>query len=113
MTWNIEINSKSVLGPLAIVAFLILIFGIIIRYYYPNINIYVPVSVFVAAAIALGFILSIGIYAATDLGIIPSLIIGFMLSFIILGFITVIGWILLAIVLLVISILVLLWGEKS
>jgi len=111
MSWNIEINSKSVLGSIAIVAFLILIVGIIIKHYYPNT--YIPDNVFVAAAIILGFILAIGIYAATDLGIIPSFLIGFIPAFIILGFVTVIGWILLSIDLIfIISMLVLLWVES-
>jgi len=102
-------NVKSVLGSIAIAAFLILIVGIILKHYYPNT--YIPDNVFVAAAITLGFIISIGIYAATNLGIIPSFLLGFMLSFIILGFITVIGWILLSIELLIILI-ALLWVKS-
>jgi len=107
MPWNIEINVKSVLGSIAILSFIILIVGIIVKQHYPNI--YVPDSVFVAASILLGFIISMGIYATTDLQIIPSFLIGFIPSFIILGFVTVIGWILLSIELLIILMLVLLW----
>jgi len=109
MSWNIEINLKSVLGSIAIVAFLILIVGIILKHYYPNT--YIPDSVFVVATIILGFIISVGIYAITDLGVIPSFLLGFALSFIILGFITVIGWILLSIELLIILI-ALLWVKS-
>jgi len=107
MPWNIEINVKSVLGFIAVLSYIIIIVGIIVKHHYPNIH--VPESVFVEASIILGLIISIGVYATTDLGIISSLLIGFIPAFIILGFVTVIGWILLSIELLIILILVLLW----
>jgi len=89
---NIEINVKSAPGSIAIMAFLILIAGIVDKHTNTNV---IPESVSVAAAIMLGFTMFIMVYANTNLGLVLSLLLGFIPAFIILGFITPIGWILL------------------
>ena len=93
MVRGININVKSTLGLLAVIAFLTLVVGIGHRYYYPNSEI--PDSIFIGAATVLGLIISIGIYAITDLGLLFSFILGYAPVFIMLGFITPVGWMLL------------------
>jgi len=103
---SVEINVKSALGSIAILTFLIPIAGVALRHYYPDTHI--PINVFIATAIIFGFIMSIVIYVNTDFGIIFSFLLDFIPAFIVLGFITPIGWILLLLDLLI---LILLWVE--
>jgi len=102
MAGDVSINIKTILGSLAIIAFLILLFGI--GYKYSGSSFKIPDNVFIGAAVILGFIISIGTYAITDLGLIPSLTLGYIPAFIMLGLITYVGWILLLIDLLILLI---------
>jgi len=111
MFQNVEINVKSALGSIAILTFLILIAGVAFRRYYPDT--YIPTNIFIVAALIFGFVMSIIIYVNTDFGIIFSFLLGFIPAFIVLGFITGIGWILLLLDLLILILtLILLWVES-
>ena len=89
MTKDINININSILGSIAVIAFVVLLFGTWYKPHNPNSEI--PDNIFIGSAIILGFAISIGIYANTDLGLPLSFTIGYIPAFIILSFITSIG----------------------
>ena len=91
MSRDISINIKSILGSLAVITFLVLLFGISHKYYSPDFKI--SDNIFIGAAIVFGFVLSIGVHATTDLGLLFSFTLGYIPAFIMLGLITPIGWI--------------------
>jgi len=90
---SLNINVKSVLGSIAVIAFLFLITGIWLKYTSPILKI--PDELFVGAAVVLGFIISMGIYSITDLGLILSFILGYIPAFLLLTLATPIGLLLL------------------
>lgn len=107
MVKDISININSILGSLAIIAFLVLLFGISYKYY--TLNFKLPDNVFVGAAIVFGFAISIGIYVNTDFGLLFCLALGSIPAFILLGLITPIGWIFLILDILVLIIIVIVY----
>ncbi len=111
MNGNIDINIKSILGSIAIIAFLILFFGIYYKHYSPSLE--VPDDIFIGAAIVFGFIISIGVYAVTDLGLIASFALGYIPAFIMLGLITATGWIFLILDILILLIMVIAYYSQE
>ncbi len=84
---DINLNIRSILGSIGVVAFLVLL----IRIYLKNYNIELPFNVLLAATLILGFVISIAIYSITDLGLLVSFDIGYLISFIVLSLINPIG----------------------
>jgi len=89
---NVEVK-PSPLALLLLFMFSILIVGVLIRNYSPNVNL--PENVFLVAAVVSAVILAIETHRSTNLGILPSLFLGFLLSFFLLALISEIGRLLL------------------